>query len=419
LGLATVSALGRLPAFLVPLLIATAFGAGVATDAYFIAYGAALFLGGTLAQGLEYAIVPFVGREVRRSGGAPRIYLDSAARGAALIAVGVCVFGTPLLGLLVTSNLRLGVVRYSACFALFVVAWCGAAVFGGAHVSQWRIATATGSMLWRGGGALLGFAVAPLGGGLAAVAFGLGAGEILRLFWLRSKLFSALPISDGVAAPHLSPLGRAAAAQVAASAAIGVVPVVERLLAISVGIGAVSHLEYAMRLLVVPGVLFEGALAPLLLARWSHEITTEGRVPPRRDVLRIVRNGLALAVVFGVLLALFARPMVAVLLHRGRFTGEDAEAVAVLLRILALGFVATMGALLTERLYLAATRNRLLAQLSVARAVIRVVTAVALLKSRGLIAFAIGYTVADWCYLAALVTLVRPVPTTDPVRASN
>ena len=51
-------------------------------------------------------------------------------------------------------------------------------------------------------------------------------------------------------------------------------PVIEKLLAVRLGPGSASHLEYATRVLIIPAVLFDGALAPLLLSRWSRAVTS-------------------------------------------------------------------------------------------------------------------------------------------------
>src|ERR1051326_995196 len=96
LYLAFVSAVGRAPAFLIPILIAGFFGAGRATDAYFIAYSAVLFLGGTVAQGVEQAIVPFAARLIELRDGTARWYLDRAAFGSAAVAAVIWVVGVPV-----------------------------------------------------------------------------------------------------------------------------------------------------------------------------------------------------------------------------------------------------------------------------------------------------------------------------------
>jgi peptidoglycan biosynthesis protein MviN/MurJ (putative lipid II flippase) len=128
--------------------------------------------------------------------------------------------------------------------------------------------------------------------------------------------------------------------------------------------------------------------------------------------MRVVAKGLGLAVILGVALAFGAPLIVSVLLGHGRFTVADEGVVASLLQVLSLAFVANMGAQMLERHYIASTRNRTLAGLSVARAVIRVGTMWWLLPSQGLLAWAIGFTVSDWCYLIALAGLIR-----QPARA--
>jgi len=405
-----VSAIARVPAFLIPVVIAAVFGAGPETDAYFLAYSAVLFLGGTFAQGTEQAIVPFAAREIARGDAAPRLYLDRAARRSAQFGGLVWVIGVPLVALAADVHVRSAVIRYAVCFTPFAVAWCVAAVFAGALVSQWRIATATGSMLWRGAGAMLGLAAAPFGGGLLAVAMGLGVGEMCRGWWMRWRLWREVPPSPTRQGTSLRPLSRAALAQAAAGAATGLAPVVERLLAVSLGIGAVSHLEYAVRLLIVPAVLFDGALAPLLLVSWTSHITKLGTPPSTRDVLGAVSRGMALAAGLAALLVLFAPTFVHLVLGRGRFGSEDLLVVGSLLRVLAIGFVATMGALLLERLYLASTRNRILAALSVGRVALRLGAVLALLPSRGILAFGFAYAIADWVYLVALIAFIRTTP---------
>ena len=408
MGLAFVSAVARTPAFIIPIVIAAVFGASRNTDAYFIAYSAVLFLGGTLAQGLEQAVVPFAAKELHARLGRARAYLDRAAFQTAKVSSAVWFVGIPVFALAVGAGLRNAVLGFAVLFTPLALGWCVASVYSGGLVSQWKIATATGSLLWRGLGAVVGVCLVPLGAGLGAVAVGLGMGELTRAWWLRSRLFAVAPPADAGGVESLRPLALAAGAQIAASAAIAVAPVVERMLAIRLGPGAVSHLEYAARLLIIPGVLFDGALAPLLLAHWTEVLTKSKSVPSPRVVLWTVARGLGLAAACGGLLALTASPVVHVLLGHGRFGVADEAAVASLLRVLCIGFLATMSALLLERFYLAAVRNRVLAVLSVLRVTVRLATVIMFLPSLGLLAFAVGYAVADWLYLVSLVVLLRP-----------
>jgi peptidoglycan biosynthesis protein MviN/MurJ (putative lipid II flippase) len=101
-------------------------------------------------------------------------------------------------------------------------------------------------------------------------------------------------------------------------------------------------------------------------------------------------------------LIVLAPQLVVLLLRHGRFTADDARAVTALLRVFAIGLVGSMGAMLVERWYMAGSRNRLLAGLSLIRAATRLVVVLTLLNSEGLLAFGVGYTAAEWTYLVIL-----------------
>jgi len=406
--LVAVSTAARAPALLVPILMAAIFGSGSTTDAYFLAYSAVLFVGGTLGQGMEQAVVPFAAREIHRADGSARPYLEAAARGSAGAGVVVWLLCVPVLDALASPGLRAMVLVYAMCFTPLVLAWCAASTFSGALIGQWKIATATGSMLWRGAGAAAGLMLVPFGAGLTGVAVGLGAGEIARLWWLRRALIRTLPAELDARAPHapLGGLARAASAQVGASAAIGGAPVVERLFAMSLGVGAVSHLEYAMRVFSAAAVVFDGALVPLLLARWTSHVTVTGATPARRDVWHAIAKGLAVAAAIALILVAGAGPIVSLVLRHGHFTAADATAVAGVLRALSAAYVANAGASLVERYYIAARRNRTLAMLSVGRAGLRLLTVWLFLQTQGLLAFPIGFAVSEFVYLGVLLVLI-------------
>lgn len=392
--LAVVSGLARVPGFLIPLMIAAVFGAGPETDAYFLAYGAVLLAGGTLAQGIESAIVHFSAAAGDAGG-----FEDRAARRIIWIALLVWLAVVPLVAIASPGHLARPVVQFALLLTPLAILWPACAAYAGGLVARWHIAEASASLLWRGAGALAGVAAALLGGGLRAVAVGLGVGELGRLLWLRGRLARIVPRGQpGEVRPGFA---AAASAQVLAGATGATAPFVERLLATTLGTGSVSLLEYASRLLVVPAVLFEGGLAPLLLARWSNE-KAAGRIPSRTEVVRPVAKGVLLAALIALLLAALAQPAVSLLLGHGRLSPDEVGAIANLLQLLAIGFVATMGALLLERLYLAHARNRRLAFLAVARVAVRLGVLLIFLPGMGLAAFAVGYAAAEWAYFLAL-----------------
>ncbi len=138
LWLALVSAAARAPAFLIPVLIAATFGAGRATDAYFVAYSAVLFLGGTLAQGIEQAIAPFAARVIHEEA-APRRYLDRAAVRCAGAGAFVWIIGVPIFTGLATASLRSAILGYAALFTPLTLCWCTAAAFTGTLIGGWSM----------------------------------------------------------------------------------------------------------------------------------------------------------------------------------------------------------------------------------------------------------------------------------------
>jgi peptidoglycan biosynthesis protein MviN/MurJ (putative lipid II flippase) len=256
----------------------------------------------------------------------------------------------------------------------------------------------------------------PMGAGLWAVGLGIGLGEFGRARWLRHRL---LTLTDPYPA-HAPPTPQSAAllgslsagvAGVTVGVAMGAAaPVFEKIIAVSVGAGVASHLEYAYRLLSVPAVLFDGALAPMLLARWSQQVVTQGRSPSRAEIFLPVLKGMAAAAVCAVLIAILASPIVRVLLFHGRFTVADAAAVSVLLRGLVLGFVGTMSAMLLERSFLSTGRGGVLAITATLRSGVRVIMVLTLLPSLGTLAFVVAYAVAEWTYVSTLAILAKPTP---------
>jgi len=404
------SVVGRTPGFLIPVLVASVFGAGIRTDAYFLAYNTVLLVCGTLAQAVEVSIVPYAARALLASAQAGRRFLGATALRLSSLAAGVWLVVVPVVVVLAGTAVRWPLAGYAACFTPLVFLWSAASVHAGALVAEGDIAAATGSMLWRGGGGLLGLALGPAGGGLWTVALGLGVGGLCRTLWLRRRVLGHARHDVAPETVPEVPFPRALAATVTAGLTLSVVPVIERLLALRLGAGSASHLEYATRLLIVPAALFDGALAPQLLADWSRRVVAEGRPPTRQELLAAVGRGLVIAGALAALLAAFAPLAVGLLLHHGRFSAADAVAVSALLRALAIGFVGSMAAVLTERAYLATSRNRLLAAFAVLRSGLRVAVAVALLGSLHLLAFAVGFAVAEWCYCAALLLAFRSAP---------
>ena len=207
--LVAASVSGRVPGFLVPVLVAAVFGAARQTDAYFVVYNAVLLVGGTLGQAVDVSIVPFAARRLLAARGAAGIFLSRTSRWVLLTAAIAWLLLVPLL-LLASRGLGRAVGLYGLSFMPLVLCWAWASVYSGALVAQGRIGQATASLGWRGIGGLAGLALAPAGGGLWAVSVGLGAGELVRVMWLRHLLHTGpAPASYEESSPSTGSFGRA------------------------------------------------------------------------------------------------------------------------------------------------------------------------------------------------------------------
>jgi putative peptidoglycan lipid II flippase len=413
-GLSAVSAIARLPGFLVPVAVAAFFGAGHETDAFFLAYSIMLLVGGTSGQAVEVAIVPFAVRSLRAGRRGIAWLTGTAWRASAIVGT---VWFAVLAGLLMfTGPGSTGRHAVAAGIALtgVTVGWVASAVFSGALVSSGRIATATASMLWRGAGAGLGLLGIPFGAGLLGVAAGLSLGELARAIWLRWYALRPQGSSESAQPPGRMPVLLATGAQAAAGVSASAAALGERLLATSLPTGSLSILDYATRLLLVPGVVFDGAVAPALLSRWSRQLVHDGRLPTRDERVSIIGRAMLLAVLLAMAVMLWAPVLVQVLLHHGQFSARDADAVAALLRLLAVGFVGTVGATMTERLFIAASANHWLAMAGLVRGSLRVGIAAVLIPALGLRAVAVGFGVAEWSYLMTLLVLARRITLRPP-----
>jgi putative peptidoglycan lipid II flippase len=100
--------------------------------------------------------------------------------------------------------------------------------------------------------------------------------------------------------------------------------------------GAVAHLGYARRLMLVPVAVVGQAIAAAALPTLSRLWADGRREQLDRLVLRTLQAGLGLAVLAAAAFMLFAREVVVLIYQRGAFTAADTSAVAAILSLLAL-----------------------------------------------------------------------------------
>jgi peptidoglycan biosynthesis protein MviN/MurJ (putative lipid II flippase) len=411
--LALISALAKGPGFLIPVIIAAFFGAGHTTDAYFLAYGGVLLVGGTVGQPLEAAVAPFAAHALALGRIAARRFMKSL--GARVTAIG---FGSAAVGaLLIASGLFLSTphgVSSKEVFAFYLllvpgaVAWCLAGLYSGSLVPAWRLEASALGYAFRGVGAVTAALVGVMMHRLWPLAVGVSVGEWARVLWLRRQWSRAISrLADGESGEPDRGFISAAAHQMAAQGMVSAAQFFERFLVGTVALAAISRVEYANRLVMVAAVVFDGGVGPWLLATWSNARVLTGLRSDWQAVYRPIVLAVVAAAGMASIMAFGAPLIVSLILHHGAFTDADSSLVTQLLRWYALGYFFNMSALCVERLLLARAQNRTFAALCAVRATVRLATIVLLLRRAGILALPIGYLAAEVLYFCSLLAVSR------------
>jgi putative peptidoglycan lipid II flippase len=416
--LAAISAFAKGPGFLLPIVVAAFFGAGRATDQYFLAYAALLFVGGSIGQALEAAVVPYAATALRDGALRARERIGYFVTRAILAGGAGAVVGFLALALGMSlspamRDSRVPTLLYYLLLAPAIVGWSASGVYSGALVAAMRLERSAIANGFRGLGALAGAIVAGVRGELYFLPLGLSLGEIARAIWLRYQWHDASGSpdtgrqGDARGGSELGSFQRAATAQVAAQGLLAATPLIERLVAGAMVVAAISRLEYAFRLLMVCSVLFDGGIAPWLLARWSR-LRSVGEFDARwSEVARSLGAVAVVSVVIGSILAIGAPSIVQLLLTHGRFSAADGEVVTLLIRWYSIGFVANMIVLCAERALVATAQNRRFLQLGVVRAVIRTTIVFALAGREGVFVFPLAFAISELAYLTLVLRQFR------------
>lgn len=285
-----------------PFAITAWYGAGRDSDAYFLVYGVAIFLGGSAAATAEATVLPFlaeariVGRRAVRSL-LHQTALRAAVLQAALVALVLC--GVVVRGRFSTGPDDQGVVGLAIVIAALPILMTVSGVLSAGHYTFGRFGTPSYLLIWRSGVALLAAATWHGTGDLRPIAAGLVLGEVGRAVTLRLQLrraLDSLPDGPPVTPRHrsmLSVAGPHASSQYLLAAS----PLVDRMFAATVGIGAVTVVELAEKAYYAPALLLNSVVANVATAQWSDFAAAADFEGLRRSFRRIVTAGVATAVV--------------------------------------------------------------------------------------------------------------------------
>jgi putative peptidoglycan lipid II flippase len=406
--------MGNALSLALPFLITAWFQSREATDAFFYALGAILFLNVMLSVAVEAATTPYVmtllARNLGDAGKATRrIQFQGSIGCGVLVAVGIAVTVFVVLPSTSFTPAQLIEVRNTMLMLSplpVLITWN--AVLAGVCYAVNIFGTPTATVALRTIFAVvLGFVLRD-SVGLAAIPLGLVVGELLRTMILQRAVKRSLPHSDSsVAAKGVSQKSfwRSAGPQVASMSLGSLSPMIDKTVAIAVGAGAVTTLELAQRLAYIPILLMLSGVTLVLGSRWAGRIAVDEWASVAVEYRRIVRMALwvgLLVMLFAVPLAFLARPAV-----EWMFSISDPTLLAWTFAAAAVGIPFALACQLPVRVLLAARETRIMPYLTVLVVIVNLGLDLILVRVLGLPGIALASTAVNVINFVAYAVVVH------------
>ena len=215
------------------------------------------------------------------------------------------------------------------------------------------------------------------------------AGSLLQVAFI--AVFLPRPITYVKA--KLAGVGRLALMTAGTLALLSMLPIIERVLASTDGLGGAAHYDYAMKSLLAVQQLLVGGLALASLADWSSDQRLREITPSSLWT----RVGIAFtALTFAGIVAAFLAPeLVRFVFQRGEFTSADTKAVAGLLRLALPAFMAVGVSWVFSQAMLSTRRNTVSISIGLSRFVLRMVFVGVGTTVAGIEGLVIGVSVAE------------------------
>jgi putative peptidoglycan lipid II flippase len=171
--------------------------------------------------------------------------------------------------------------------------------------------------------------------------------------------------------------------------------------------GAVSWLNYAFRLMYLPIGLFGVSIATAALPEIAQHAAAANLPAVRRTLARSVRLMLMLNIPATVGLVVLARPIVEVLLQRGRFTASDTAATAAALMFYAPGLIGSSLVKIASPTFYSLRDARTPVLVSVGTVALNLLLNLALVDRLGYRGLALGTSIASLFNAGLLIWLLQ------------
>lgn len=408
-------------------VLAALFGAGNEMDAFNVAFRIPNLLRDLFAEGaISAALVPTFTRTLERRGRAAAWRLGNLVVNAlvaiTLLFVAAGWFAAPWLArafapeyAAVPGKLELTALLIRIMVPFLTLIAIAVAMMGMLNALRRFFVPAVSPAMFNVATLVAAFALVPLMPSLgwpriAAIAIGTilgGLGQI-AIQWplLRREGWRYAPVVD-TRDEGLREVMRLMAPATIGLAAVQVNVFVNTVLATGEGTGAVSWLNYAFRLMYLPIGLFGASIGTAALPEISRHTAASDTAGLRRTVADALRLTIVLNIPATVGLIVLARPIVSLLLERGRFGAADTAATAAALIAYAPGLVGYAAVKIASPTFYALRDSRTPVLISAVAVAINIVLNLLLVRAMGFAGLALGTTIAAIAHAGILLWLLR------------
>jgi putative peptidoglycan lipid II flippase len=413
----------RILGFVRDLVVARAFGAGVATDAFFVAFRLPNLLRRLVAEGaLSSAFVPVFTEYVSTRSRAETLRMLRAVTGvmllllSALTLLGILAapwvvrimapgfFANPTAGELTVRLTRI-------MFPFLFLVGLAALVMGILNAHRHFLLPALAPVALNVGIIIGAVVIAPR---LPEPAIGLALGVVLGGFG--QLLLQVPPLwARGLLAPPRLSFRHPAVRRVLSlmtpvvigQSAVHIGTVINTMIASFLAKGSVSYLYYADRLIEFPNGVFGVAIATAVLPTLSEQAAQRDKTALRETLSFSLRLATFVSMPAAIGLFILSQPIVRVLYERGRFGPLDTVGTAAAVAMYALGLVGSSAARILVQAFFALGDTRTPMKVSVFAMALNCVIAASLAGPMGHVGLALAIAVAGTVNALALSLILR------------
>ena len=415
----------RVVGFIRDLAIAGFGGAGVVTDAFFIALAIPNFFRRLFGEGaFSAAFTPmFAGKLESEGRAAARAFAEQSLA----VLLPALIVATALLELFAADLLRtvwggladepdrfgyaLAFMRVTLIYLIFI---CLVAMFGGVLNALDRFAAMAGAPILFNLTLIAAIALhAALGAGETlghALAWGVAISGVIQLALM---LFAAKRADFMIAlrrprwTPDVNRLIRLMGPAAAAHGVVQINLIIGSALAATLSAGAVTHLYFADRINQLPLGVVGVAVATALLPKLAASLRAGREDEARETQSRALELSLLLGLPAATALALAADPIIDGLFRRGGFDLADAQATAAALAMYALGLPAFLLAKALQTVFFSREEPGAAFKASAISVAVNVAAAFALIDVMGHVGLALAVTLGGWANAIWLAVMLQ------------